>query len=131
MFNIDYSQFVENVFDGRKEGEAVWSAMKHDSEFRNRTIGCDYVFTLQANESIHSLKASAVISESVGAEVLQNLNKLNEGYNIYQWQTISIEDKYFRKCKSALVSYEIVKLNNTLHRITSYNVCYTKLLRYI
>ncbi len=114
VFILGYSNFYENVHDGRKDGKALWSALKNDSKLQNQTITGNYIFTFQKDQYRHQISLHGAQSRSVGAEVLQSLNLVNEDYSIYQWQTLSEEDKYSLETQDVSLKYELSKFKSTV-----------------
>ncbi|GEM_PF-1771289 len=115
LLTAGYKKFKENVYDGRRESGANWSARKHDSEYRNNTWKASYIYTLRPNDFVHQFSICAKKADYIGSEPLQKLIKLNEN-NVYQWTTIAKEDKYTRKQEQLRFSYELSKFRSRLQR---------------
>ena len=116
LLTVGYQQFYEDVYDGRKESGASWSAVKHDSEYRNETMNIAYVYTLSRNQTVHQLRLDASHKNYVGAEILQELRQIDEQYSVYQWKTLSKEDKYKREDTHLGFKYEFTQFNTDLQR---------------
>ncbi len=118
----DYSHFYDDVYDGRKESGASWSAIKHDSKLRNENFSAKYIFTLSRDLFHHQLITGFSQSKSIGTEILQNITLIDEDYSVYQWQTLSEEDKYSLKTQDLSIKYELSEFKSDLLRNYSLSI---------
>lgn len=116
IVEVGYRSFDEIVLDGRKESGATWSTIKDDSRLRGCNYALNDIYTLHKGSGTHQLKLSANMQKIVGTEILQELQKVNEDYDIYQWTTFNEEDKYTNTTQSASFSYEYAKYSTPFLR---------------
>ncbi|MDA3853201.1 MAG: hypothetical protein PF444_03030 [Bacteroidales bacterium] len=100
----------EEVLDGRRENGANWSAIKTDSYLNTRNWHIKDVLTFNSSEGYHQLILKYQQSKVIGTELLQVLEKVKLDHDIYQWKTISEEDKYAKSENSAQINYTYTQL---------------------
>jgi len=105
IISFGVSTFEEVAKDGHQGSNATWSAIKTDSEYRGRKLSFSNIFTKQVGKNYHQLTLKAQQTKAVGSEYLQELVQTHEDYGVYQWQTISKDDKYAKTSYDAKLNY--------------------------
>lgn len=116
--NSGYSRSVQTIDDGRKGGFATWAAVKNDSRLDGIDWNLTDVISVVKGEKVHQLKAMLRITNKLGTEFIQRLEKVNDT-DLEHWITYGKEQKYYSLQTNAGLNYQLIskdenKLMNSL-----------------
>ena len=109
IISIGGERLIETADDGRKEGEATWIAKKNDSQLYNQTYHIKDKYNLRKGMNLHQFEASALFSQLIGTEILQEYERIND-FNSNNWRTYGKEDKYESNIYILSIAYSFIKL---------------------
>jgi len=109
LLGAKLSMQKENVYDGRGEGNASWSHVKHCSELRGYNLKVYDATVIDKGTFIHSFSLSLRIRQLLGTEIIQRLeNDPNENY-MKNWVTYGKDEKYGAYLLQTGLLYRFIK----------------------
>ena len=109
ILEVGIKNSKEMVYDGRANNNATWSAIKTDSELGSGELFINDVYTITIDKFIHRIFLNAKLSKYAGTEYLQELVKIDDKYDTYQWKTIFEEKKYLKQMNEIALGYTFAK----------------------
>lgn len=116
LIELGLEQYQEKTFDGRNNNIANWSTVKIDSYYKTRTWHIKDIYTINKTLKNHQFIFGIEQLSAIGREVLQELQQINEGFDIYQWTTLLEEDKYQKIQNKVNFTYTYSKFKSTFLR---------------
>lgn len=107
ILHSDYTYSVQTIDDGRRASFATWAAVKNDARMDGINLNLTDVLSIDQGEKVHQLKAMLQVTNKLGTEFIQRLEKVGET-DLEHWITYGNEQKYYSLQTNAEVNYQLL-----------------------
>lgn len=105
--HTDYLYFNQTIDDGRKGSTATWAVVKNDAKVDGIKWNLKDIYSVVRGEKLHQLIASVEITNKLGTEFIQRLEKVS-ATDLEHWITYAKEQKYYSLQTNVGLNYKLM-----------------------